>query len=230
MKPIYRIFMFFLISSIGIVLAGCDDDDDSLSVSTLAVTPTSVATLPVGDTQQFTAIATNTDTSTQDVTSIATWQTSDSAVVTIEPGGLAVTRATGTAEISAVYGVFSNSVTMTVDEAAPPPPTDTTDYTPENVCDAEFCATDDALSQTCSTFLAACLAASPANEEECVGGALVICQNPDEDAGSVCTYGRCSTDTTLQQQCQIFMAGCINESANEEGCVGAMLFFCRPEE
>jgi hypothetical protein len=223
--------MFCSLLSLGVILAGCDDDDEATNTITgLSITPTDVPLLPVGESQQFTATGTYSNGTTQDNTSVADWITSDSSVVTIDATGVAITRATGTANISAALGVISNTVTMQVQAEAPPPPTEPEDYTPDNVCNAEFCATDDALSQTCTNFLAACIATEPTNEEECVGGALWICQHPDADPGLVCGTGACGTDPDLQQQCQDFMAICINETANSEECAGAMLFFCRPEE
>lgn len=230
MKKSLFIYIFLFLFG-GVMLAGCDDDDgDSLSVTGLGITPDSVPTLPLGESVQFTATATYSDGSTQDVTSLATWNTSNSAAVTIEPGGLAVTRDNGEADISAVYGVTSNTVAFMVVAEAPPPPSDPEDYNPDNVCSAEFCADDDALSNYCSTWLGLCLAAEPASEDECVGGALWICQHPDADPGLVCTTGACGADPALEQQCQQFMVACTAETASEEDCAGAMLFFCRPEE
>jgi len=188
--------------------------------------------LPVGETQPFTATATLSDGSTADYTSTATWNTSDSSVVTIDATGVALTKAVGTADISATAGVTSNTVTMEVDANANPPATDPEDYTIENVCDAEFCISDETLSAKCDTFLADCLAANPdANSDECVGGALIICQNPDfNDPYDVCTYEVCGTDLTLQTECEDFLDWCLPQSASGEECVGAMLFKCGLED
>lgn len=109
----------------------------------------------------------------------------------------------------------------------PPPPTDPADYSEDNVCDAEFCMSDEALSQTCQNFLASCIAAvGEARTDECVAGGLVICQNPDADPADVCNYEACGQDSALQQECLDFMAVCVDESVNAEECVGAMLFKC----
>jgi hypothetical protein len=51
----------------------------------------------------------------------------------------------------------------------PPPPDEGT------VCTRDLCADNEDLQEQCETFLAACLAAEPENEDECVGGALLIC-------------------------------------------------------
>ena len=118
-------------------------------------------------------------------------------------------------------------------EAPPPPPpapTDPADYSPENVCDAEFCATDAALSQTCDTFLANCIAANPdQNTEECVAGGLAICQNPEVPPGGVCTYGLCA-DPIIGGQCQTWLDDCLLYSNSDDECYGAMLFYCRVQE
>ncbi len=45
-----------------------------------------------------------------------------------------------------------------------------------NVCTRELCATNSTLADECEEFLAACLLAEPNNEDECVAGALLICE------------------------------------------------------
>ena len=45
-----------------------------------------------------------------------------------------------------------------------------------NVCTRELCATNSTLADECQEFLAACLLAEPQNEDECVAGALLICE------------------------------------------------------
>ena len=59
-------------------------------------------------------------------------------------------------------------------------PTDTGGTPPDdtnssNVCSRELCAENAALKQECEEFLANCLAMEEFNQEECVGGAWVIC-------------------------------------------------------
>ena len=51
-----------------------------------------------------------------------------------------------------------------------PPDTDQS-----SVCTQELFADNTDLAQDCQTFLEACLIAEPTNEDECVGGALLIC-------------------------------------------------------
>jgi hypothetical protein len=85
---------------------------------TIAVTPVS-ASVPLGRTQQFTATGTFSNNTTQDLTSVATWFSSNALVSTVSntvgSKGLATTLETGTAAISAQFsGVTSNSATLTV--------------------------------------------------------------------------------------------------------------------
>ncbi len=71
-------------------------------MSSIAVLPAS-ATIPAGTTQQFTATGTFTDSTTQDVTTVATWISSDGTVATISSSGLAV-GSTMTASVGSVSG------------------------------------------------------------------------------------------------------------------------------
>jgi hypothetical protein len=78
----------------------------SLSISPL--NPSVVA----GATQQFTATAFYSDSSRTDVTSSATWSSSNPAVATISATGLALTVAQGNTTIGATYGGQSASTTL----------------------------------------------------------------------------------------------------------------------
>jgi hypothetical protein len=85
---------------------------------TISVTPVS-AVVPLGLTKQFTATGTLSDNSTQDLTSDATWFSSNTVVSKVSntagSRGLATTLKTGTAAISAQFSaVTSNSATLTV--------------------------------------------------------------------------------------------------------------------
>ena len=87
----------------------------------IAVSPDS-ASIPLGTTQQFTAVGTYSDASTQDVTASVHWASSDSTVATISvaptTAGLATTTGTGTATISATSGSVSTTANLTVTPAA----------------------------------------------------------------------------------------------------------------
>lgn len=79
------------------------------------------ASLPVGLTQQYQAVGTYTDDSTNDITGTVTWESSDSDVASIDNGasrGLATAEAEGTTGITATQGgVDSNIATLIVTAA-----------------------------------------------------------------------------------------------------------------
>jgi uncharacterized repeat protein (TIGR03803 family) len=81
------------------------------------------ASIPLGTTQPFTAMGTYTDSSTQNLTSVVTWQSDNTSVATVSNAtpnnGVASTVAVGAANISATLGtVTSTSVPLTVTSAA----------------------------------------------------------------------------------------------------------------
>ena len=95
---------------------------DTLTVTTaamqsIAVTPASPSVLK-GQTQQFTATGTYSDSTTQNLTSQVTWASATTSVATITSAGSATAVATGTSTISATLGGISGSTVMTVSAAA----------------------------------------------------------------------------------------------------------------
>ena len=68
----------------------------------------------VGLTQQFTATGTFSDNTTQDVSTTASWASSDTTKATVDTKGLATAVAAGTTNISAKVGSVSGQTTMTV--------------------------------------------------------------------------------------------------------------------
>ncbi|MEI9936556.1 MAG: Ig-like domain-containing protein [Pseudomonadota bacterium] len=86
----------------------------------IAVTP-ATPSIAKGLTRQFTATGTYTDATTQNVTTAATWASSDTETATISNAvgsqGLASTPKVGTASISATLNGVSNSTTFTVTAA-----------------------------------------------------------------------------------------------------------------
>jgi hypothetical protein len=78
----------------------------------------------VGDTVQFTATATFSDGTTQTVTGQVTWESSNTAIVTITAGGLATFLAAGDAEIKATYRSSSGTTVSSTSRvtATPKPP------------------------------------------------------------------------------------------------------------
>ncbi len=84
------------------------------SVTTIAVTPAN-PTIPNGDSLQFTAMGTLSGGGQQDVTSLATWTSSNPVVATVNGNGLATGVSDGTATISASLGGVTGSTLLTVD-------------------------------------------------------------------------------------------------------------------
>lgn len=93
----------------------------------LLVTPTT-ATIRVNGTQQFTAVVTLEDGTTQTVTNSATWTTSSGTIASITTGGvgpgggargLATGVSAGTVTVNATYGTFSANASLTVTDAKP---------------------------------------------------------------------------------------------------------------
>ena len=78
----------------------------------VAVNPADPSLL-VGSTQQFTATGTYSDNSTQDITGVATWSSSNTAVASVS-AGLASAFTTGAITITATFGSVSGSTTLTV--------------------------------------------------------------------------------------------------------------------
>jgi hypothetical protein len=68
----------------------------------------------VGDSQQFIATARFNNGSSQDVTALAAWTTSDPSIANITTDGLATGAAAGVTTIQALYGGFSGSTTLSV--------------------------------------------------------------------------------------------------------------------
>ena len=93
------------------------------TLQSVAVTP-ATATVAVGATQQYTAMAKFADGSTRDVTTVSAWTSATPAVGTIGAAtGLATGVSAGTSAIKAVYGTQSGSASLTVLPPPPPPPT-----------------------------------------------------------------------------------------------------------
>ncbi len=95
----------------------------------IAVNPVNPSVL-VGSTQQFTATGTFSDNSTQDLTSSATWNSSNPNAASISSTGLASGLAVGSTTISATALSVSGSTTLTV--TIPPPVLQSILVTPAN--------------------------------------------------------------------------------------------------
>jgi hypothetical protein len=95
------------------------------TVSSIAITTTaSIATIAAGQTMQLTATAALSNGSTQNVSTQATWQSSNLAVATVSSTGLVTSISSGTANISATYQGKIGTITISVLNLAPPIGTD----------------------------------------------------------------------------------------------------------
>ncbi len=83
------------------------------SLTAITVTP-SDPSFAIGSTQQFTATATYSNSTTANVTSSVTWNSSKTSVATISSGGLATGQGAGTTTISATMNSVKGSTTATV--------------------------------------------------------------------------------------------------------------------
>jgi uncharacterized protein YjdB len=82
-------------------------------LTSIAITPTNPV-LTVGATVQFGAYGTYEDGSTQNITSSVAWTSSDAAVATISPGGLASGISPGTSTIEASLAGLNDTAALTV--------------------------------------------------------------------------------------------------------------------
>jgi hypothetical protein len=88
------------------------------ALATLWVNPPT-ATIAAGTTQQYQLIGTFTDGSTQDLTNSASWLAAPSQIASISTGGLLTAIGSGTAEISATYGLVTTSTELTIGTPSP---------------------------------------------------------------------------------------------------------------
>jgi Bacterial Ig-like domain (group 2). len=85
------------------------------TITSIAVSREVVANLATGVTQQFTAKAISTNPSVTDITSQATWSSSDQSVATVSSTGIVTGIAPGPTNITAFYaGVTSAPISITV--------------------------------------------------------------------------------------------------------------------
>ncbi len=89
------------------------------SLTSIALKPANV-TLGVGATQQFQAIGTYSDSSTQDITAQVSWASNTASVATISNAGLATGVTTGPAQITASMGSVNATSAVTVSNSATP--------------------------------------------------------------------------------------------------------------
>jgi hypothetical protein len=85
----------------------------TLALVSIAIAPANSA-VAKGNTLQFAATGTYSDSSTQNITSSVTWSSSSSATASISTGGLVTGAGVGTATITAASGSISGSTGLTV--------------------------------------------------------------------------------------------------------------------
>jgi trimeric autotransporter adhesin len=83
------------------------------TLQSIAVTPANPSLAP-GTSLQFGAVGTYSDSTNHDLTTSASWSTSDSTVATVNASGLATAAANGSATVSAFLGSENGSTTLTV--------------------------------------------------------------------------------------------------------------------
>ena len=91
----------------------------SATLSSLAITP-STPSVALGSTQQFSVVGTYSDSSTQDLTTSATWTSSATGVATVDNAsnkGKATAVSAGNATITAAFGGQSDNATLTITAA-----------------------------------------------------------------------------------------------------------------
>jgi hypothetical protein len=84
-----------------------------VTVTSLAVNPAN-ASLPLNSQQQFTAMATRSDGSLQDISSSVTWSVTNTATATIAGTGLLTAATQGQTSVQAAFGSVNGSTVLTV--------------------------------------------------------------------------------------------------------------------
>lgn len=115
----YLHFSWMLISlSITFLIGGgCRSSASDPTLTSIAITP-GTASLMLSSTQAFTATGSYSDSSTSDLTTTVTWNSSDSAVASLNSAGLASTLSAGSTTITAsLNSVVSNAASLEVNQA-----------------------------------------------------------------------------------------------------------------
>ena len=112
---------FLTMAAISAVLGGCGAGGSGApagpTLSSIAVTPAN-SSVAQGMTQQFKAMGTYSDSSTQDLTATVTWTSSTTTVVTISATGLANGVGFGSTTVKAASGSISGSTPFSITAAA----------------------------------------------------------------------------------------------------------------
>ncbi len=113
-----RSLMPVLLVAAALATAGCPDDSgDEIIEPTTTLTSVSVTggnAVTAGQTLQLTATANFSNNTTQNVTTTATWQSSNTGVATVSTGGLATGVAPGSADIRATFQSVTGTAALQV--------------------------------------------------------------------------------------------------------------------
>ena len=102
----------FAVLAAGLSIAACGSSPNSpTTVSTVSVSGTAPG---VGATAQFTAIATLAGGATEDVTTSATWTSSDTTIAAVSSSGVVTSLASGNVVISASFSGMAGSGSISV--------------------------------------------------------------------------------------------------------------------
>lgn len=103
------------------------------SLQSVTVTP-ATATIQVGDSQQYTATATFSDGSTQDITTIASWTLSNAVKADVNPMGRVTGNESGTTDVTVAWNGLDATASLTIAAPTPTPsPTPISEPTAEPI-------------------------------------------------------------------------------------------------
>lgn len=113
MKALRNALIFAIVPTMFLLSTSLAAPPKRVTLVTITVTPAS-ASVPVGLTQQFSALGIYSDQSTKDLTGTVSWSTSNSAVANISSAGLATANSVGTVSVRAKSGSVSGSASLQV--------------------------------------------------------------------------------------------------------------------
>jgi uncharacterized protein YjdB len=106
------IVVFLPVAVAGLCLSACNSTP---TTATTVTTVTVAGIVPfIGQTAPFTCTVTYSDGSTKDVSSTATWVSSNTSVLTVSSTGVVTAIATGTAVVEATYQGIEGTIALTV--------------------------------------------------------------------------------------------------------------------
>ena len=104
--------LFLHVAVAGLSLSACNSmPAAATTISSVVVSGTVPA---IGSTSQFTCTVTFSDSTTKDVTSMATWVSFNTAVATVSSTGVVTAVATGTSVLEATYQNIAGTLNLTV--------------------------------------------------------------------------------------------------------------------